>query len=114
MRSDFDKEQRMPWKAREAMDLRTEFVLQALRTKNFRELCRRYGISAKTGYKWMNRLLEYGMAEESRRPKTNSRGLEEAVVCEIVRLKERHRSGGPRKLRDIYARVHSQVPSESS
>lgn len=107
----------MPWKEMEAMNQRVEFVLRAVRTENFRELCREYGISAKTGYKWKERFLEYGlagMAEESRRPKSSPGGLEEAVVCEIVRLKERRRDWGPRKLRDLYMRAHGQAPSESS
>lgn len=107
----------MPWKEMDAMNQRVEFVLRALRTENFRELCREYGISAKTGYKWKERFLEYGlegMAEESRRPKSSPGGLEEAVVCEIVRLKERHRDWGPRKLRDIYLRAQGKAPSESS
>jgi transposase InsO family protein len=80
-------------------------------------LCREYEISAKTGYKWKERFLEYGltgMGEESRRPQSSPGGLEEAVVCEIIRLKERHRSWGARKLRDIYGRQHAAVPSESS
>lgn len=107
----------MPWKEIDAMNQRVEFVLRALRTENFRELCREYGISAKTGYKWKERLLEYGLAgmtEESRRPKSSPDGLEERVVCEMIRLKERHRSWGPRKLRDVYQRAHGQAPSESS
>jgi hypothetical protein len=29
---------------------------------NFRELCREYGISAKTGYKWRARFVEPGLA----------------------------------------------------
>jgi len=32
----------------------------------------------------------------------------------MIRLKERHRSWGPRKLRDVYLRAHGQAPSESS
>jgi transposase InsO family protein len=107
----------MPWKEIDAMNQRIEFVLRALETENFRELCREYGISAKTGYKWKERFLEYGLAgmrEESRRPKSSPGGLEEAVVCEIVRLKERRRNWGPRKLRDLYMRAHGQAPSESS
>src|SRR5688572_22734314 len=63
------------------------------------------------------RFLEYGltgMAEESRRPKSSPGGLEEGVVCEIIRLKERHRNWGPRKLRDVYERAHGAAPSESS
>src|SRR6266404_4653121 len=107
----------MPWKAVEPMNQRTEFVLRAMKTDNFRELCQEYGISAKTGYKWKERFLESGlsgMAELSRRPKSSPGGLEEAVVCEIIRLKERHRHWGPRKIRKVYERLHDEVPSESS
>src|SRR5258706_2179049 len=107
----------MPWKEQKAMNQRTEFVLRALRTENFRDLCREYGISPKTGYKWKERFLAHGlsgMAEQSRRPRSSPSGLEEAVVCEMVRLKQRHRSWGPRKLRDIYRRRHGPAPSESS
>jgi putative transposase len=107
----------MPWKEINPMNQRTEFALRALKADNFRELCREYGISAKTGYKWRERFLSdglNGMQELSRRPQSSSQGLEEAVVCEIVRLKQAHEHWGPRKLRDIYARVHTNVPSESS
>jgi len=99
------------------MNQRTEFALQALRTDNFSQLCREYGISTKTGYKWRDRLISDGanhMRELSRRPHSSSQKLDEAVVCEIVRLKEAHRHWGPRKLRSLYARRFSEVPSESS
>ncbi len=39
-----------------------EFGLKALQTDNFRALCQEYGISTKTGYKWRERLLRYGLA----------------------------------------------------
>jgi len=99
------------------MNQRTEFVLKALRTDNFRALCQEYGISPKTGYKWKERFVTdglSGMAEHSRRPKSSPEGLSEAVVCEIVRLKQQHRFWGARKLRDIYGRLHTSLPSESS
>jgi transposase InsO family protein len=107
----------MPWKEIEPMNQRTEFALRALKTQNFRELCREYGISAKTGYKWRERLLQSGLdgfAELSRRPKNSPGGLDEAVVCEIVRLKGLHRRWGPRKIRNIYQWMHQSAPSESS
>lgn len=107
----------MAWKEIDVMNQRTEFVLRALRTENFRALCAEYEISTKTGYKWRERFLRYGlegMAEESRRPKSSGSGLAEGVVCEIVRLKERYRKWGARKLRDIYLRAHGSAPSESS
>ena len=99
------------------MNQRTEFVLKALQTDNFRALCQEYGISPKTGYKWKERFVREGlsgMAEHSRRPKSSPEGLSEAVVCEIVRLKQQHRFWGARKLRDIYGRLHTPLPSESS
>jgi transposase InsO family protein len=35
-------------------------------------------------------------------------------VCEMVRLKEAHRRWGPRKIRQLYFRLHGEGPSESS
>jgi putative transposase len=99
------------------MNQRKEFVLKALHTRNFRQLCQEYGISAKTGYKWRARFYQQGLeglSEFSRRPVGHAKELAEAVVCEIIRLKNAHPSWGPRKLRDIYQRHHDQVPSESS
>src|SRR5438093_11276372 len=107
----------MPWKRVEPMNQRKEFVLKAIQTKNFRKLCEEYGISTKTGYKWRERFYQYGyegMSELSRRPLSHAKELGEAMICEIIRLKHAHRRWGPRKLRDIYQRIHSQVPSESS
>ena len=100
------------------MEQRIEFALKALRTLNFRELCREYGISAKTGYKWRQRLLEHGLAgmnELSRRPREHPQELGEAVVCEMVRLKQAHPHWGPRKIQALYARQQAgEIPSESS
>lgn len=107
----------MPWKDLKPMNQRKEFVLRAIRTSNFRELCQEYGISTKTGYKWRERFYQYGyegMMELSRRPLSHANELGEAVVCEIVKLKHAHPSWGARKLRDIYKRLHGEVPSESS
>lgn len=107
----------MPWTNLNPMNLRKEFALRALETDNFTALCREYGISPKTGYKWKERLLSHGlegMGEQSRRPHSSPGGLSEVEVCEIVRLKERHRPWGPRKLREIYRRQHGSAPSESS
>jgi putative transposase len=107
----------MPWQKVEPMNQRKEFVLKALHTQNFRQLCQEYGISTKTGYKWRERFYQYGyegMMELSRRPLSHAKELGEAVVCEMVRLKQAHPKWGPRKLRDLYQRMHGQVPSESS
>lgn len=101
------------------MDQRIEFAIRAVSAVNFRELCREYGISAKTGYKWRERFMAGGLAgmgELSRKPRGHADELGEAVVCEIVRLKEAHRHWGPRKIQELYRRQHGEegLPSESS
>src|SRR6267143_1403899 len=107
----------MPWKKVEPMNQRKEFVLKAINASHFRQLCQEYGISTKTGYKWRERFYQYGyegMRELTRRPLRHAKELVEAVICEIIRLKKAHPNWGARKLRDIYQRLHGQVPSESS
>lgn len=110
----------MPWKERAVKNLRFEFVLRSLHEKiSFTTLCREYGIQPKTGYKWKQRFLEEGaagLADRSRRPRSNPNQLSEEVVCEMVRLKLAHTKWGPRKIRALSARRHSglSLPSESS
>src|SRR6516162_668040 len=107
----------MRWKKIEPMNQRKEFVLKSFHSQNFRALCEEYGISTKTGYKWQKRFIEdgaLGLEEKSRRPLSHAKELSEAVVCEIIRLKTKHKFWGARKLRDIYARTHPEVPSEST
>src|SRR4030042_6933092 len=56
------KEPIMPWKEITAVTQRREFVnLATGEDVNVRCLCRRFGISAKTGYKWLNRYVEGGV-----------------------------------------------------
>lgn len=62
----------MPWEVNTTMSLRKEFVTEALAEgANISALCRHYGISRKTGYKWLKRYREEGeagLADRSRRP----------------------------------------------
>jgi putative transposase len=107
----------MPWQPREVMNQRTEFALRALETDNFRALCREFGISPKVGYKWRERFMQKGIAgmgDQSRRPSSSPESVGEEVVCRMVKLKERHRHWGPRKIREVYLRQWGEAPSESS
>jgi len=90
----------MPWATQDLMNKRTEFAMKALQTDNFRALCREYGVSPRVGYKWRDRLVTEGlggMREKSRRPGRSPEKVEEAVICQLVRIKERHRSWGRRR-----------------
>lgn len=110
----------MPWKKEDPMDQKERFVREALKQqKDFRELCREYGISPKTGYKWKWRFLadgKSGLADHSRRPKSNSQQISEDVICEIISIKNRKRSWGSKKIRAIYKNAHPGgfVPARST
>jgi len=110
----------MPWKETHVVDQRTEFVLRALRSAElFGDLCKEFGISRKTGYKWKERFLQdglTGLGDQSRRPESSPAEVSEAMVCQVVKLKIAHPSWGARKLRAVLERTVSKhvLPSESS
>lgn len=85
------------------MDERKDFVRTVLRREaSVSELCRAWGISRKTGYKWLERYGEEGragLADRSHAPLNSPHRLDEAVIEGIVDLRGRHPSWGPRKLR---------------
>ena len=68
----------MPWKEASPMDQRTQFIADHLRdVLSITELCAMYGITRKTGYKWIDRYLRQGPAgleERSRRPRLSGSG----------------------------------------
>ena len=82
----------MPWKETRPMDQRAQFVLKAEEKQvPFRELCEEFGVSPKTGYKWLERFRAGGVAalhDQSTRPRSSPAGLSEDVVCRIVALEQ--------------------------
>ena len=44
----------MPWEDKTVEELRKEFVEAAKVCSNFSSLCREFGITRKTGYKWID------------------------------------------------------------
>ncbi len=92
----------MPWQEKEPMDERVRFVIESTKDgSNVSELCRMFGVSRKTGYKWLERYQERGfegLHEHSRRPQHCPSGVSADVVCEIVQLRQRKPSWGPKKL----------------
>ena len=92
----------MPWQVSDAMSLRTEFVqLARQQTGSFRELCRRFGISARTGYKWCERYCEedpHSLADRSRRPLSSPCRTDAQTEAQVVQLRCQHPAWGGRKL----------------
>lgn len=48
----------MSWECKTMSELREEFAIVALNSGNFSAVCRDYGITRKTGYKWLKRYAE--------------------------------------------------------
>lgn len=110
----------MPFGEVSVMDQRREFVVFAsFEGANVRELCRRFGISPTTGYAWLDRYREQGLAgliEQSRRPKTSPRRTPVAVEAKVLALRDRSNNvWGGRKIRRALAdRGAADIPAAST
>lgn len=93
----------MAWKVWSVMSQRLEFVaLAAGGGGSVSELCRRFGISRKTGCKWLARYREAGpagLADRSRRPRSPAGRTEDAMESRVLSLRDAHPAWGGRKLR---------------
>jgi len=110
----------MGWKESSVMDERCRFVLEAKsKGANISEICRRYGVSRKTGYKWLRRHEQEGLVglyDRSRRPQNSPLSTSAHMVVEVVRLRLYRPSWGPKKIRVLLLRRYPQeeVPSQST
>ena len=95
----------MPFKECSAVSLREEFCLEALAPgANRSELCRRYGISRKTGYKWLHRCNAEGAAglrDRSRRPRGHPRKTAAEIEVQVLDQRTEHPCWGGRKLKRV-------------
>ncbi|MBV9518172.1 MAG: helix-turn-helix domain containing protein [Hyphomicrobiales bacterium] len=84
------------------MEERTRFVGEHLSVDwTMVELCERYEISRKTGYKWLGRFRAKGpegLKELSCKPRVHGRSTPQNLVEAIVDLREGRRTWGPRKI----------------
>lgn len=109
----------MPWKTVSAMSLREELmVLACAEGANRRELFRRFGISPKTGYKWLKRFAESGregLQERSRRPRHSPRRSALDLEQQVVALRRERPDWGGRKLhRRLHDLGYWPLPSPST
>ena len=104
----------MPWEHRTVKEQREEFVLLAQQGGNFSALCRRFGISPKTGYKWVHRVEDgEGLGERSRCPRHVSNRTPEEVERKILALRAKQPGWGARKIKVVLERSGStDIPSE--
>lgn len=106
----------MPWKKVNAMEERGRFVVEVLaRLDSFSALCHKYGISRKTGYKWVKRFQEHGSVEErSRAPKTCPHKTPDRIVELLLLVREENPCWGPKKLVRLLYNEHGIDPPSRS
>jgi putative transposase len=110
----------MPWKEHDAMEERFRFI-EDWRSEDWTmaELCRFYGVTRGTGYKWLGRYeaegLE-GLRELSRAPRRHPNEIANEVQEAVIGLRAQHPSWGAPKIRARLERDHAElgVPAEST
>lgn len=110
----------MPWKRTEPMTEKEKFAILA-QTGRFTvtELCRDFGISRKTGHKYLKRYGDQGLAglrDVSRRPKSSPGSTDGEVEKLVVKERLKHPTWGPKKIRDLLLKEHGieRPPAEST
>ena len=90
----------MPWKDKTVEELRKEFVEAAESCSNFSLLCREFGITRATGYKWVKRYEnEETLSDRSRRPNITANKTSEVIEAQIVETRTVHPGWGAKKIK---------------
>ena len=109
----------MTWKVLDTMSQKREFVeLARAEGANVSELCRRFGVSRKMGYKWLHRVQEHGLdglQARSSRPLTMPVKTLDAVERFVLDVREQHPAWGGRKIKArLRALGHINLPAAST
>lgn len=92
----------MPWRETDGMEQREKFIRHwKRRDMPFVRLCDAYGISRKTGYKWLGRYDQGGLAaleDRSRAPLTSPQAIADEVRKILLQVRLKHPFWGPRKV----------------
>ena len=103
----------MPWSVSTPMSQRLAFVEDCARgLYEMAELCARYGISRRTGYKWQDRYAAEGaagLADRRRVAATCPHRTPDDVAARLLACRQAHPTWGPRKLLAYLGRRHPRV-----
>src|SRR5260370_10153722 len=98
----------MPWKTSRGMEEKLRFIFEhELRERTMTELCERYEIPRQTGYVWLRRHREAGVAgrdEDSRAAPRHRNQMPGEIEQRVLGLRQAHMRWGPRKLKHILER----------
>src|SRR5260370_34351211 len=98
----------MPWKTSSVMEEKLRFIFEhELQDRTMTDLCERYEITRPTGYVWLRRYCEAGVAglmEHSRAAHRHGNQMPEDLEQRVLELRQAHMRWGPRKLKRILER----------
>ncbi len=93
----------MGWMETCAVDERMRFVMAVEeRDEAFAAVCRQFGVSRKTGYKWLERYREggvEGLLDRSRAPLHHPQAVTEEIAERCLAVRREHPTWGPVKVR---------------
>jgi len=93
----------MVWRATCAMEERMRFVMMAVENEEaFASLCRRFGVSRRIGYKWLERYEDEGvegLKDRSRAPLHHAQAMPERIAEQCIAVRRAHPTWGPVKVR---------------
>jgi len=103
----------MPWQETNSSKERREFI-QAWLTQRYSMslLCTRFGVSRKTGYKWLNRFKSHGMNNLNDQPRTRHHQAHRTsaeIVQKLIDTKLLYPKWGPRKVTRFLHNNHPQI-----
>lgn len=109
----------MPWKRSVIMDEKMKFIGRLLEGEKMAKVCRDFGISRKTGYKFWNRYLKvglHGLKEHSRKPLRYANQLPMQLEKAILGIKKKKPTWGAPKIREIIKQKFPEVktPAKST
>ena len=107
----------MPWKEETVENQRRAFVSEAiLEGRNMSELCRKYGVTRRTGYKWLERYRAgLTLDDQSTAPLFRPRKTPPETEALILSVRSEHPTWGARKiLRSLENRGVGGLPSPST
>ena len=103
----------MPWTERTKMKERVLFVSRLENGESMAKVCRDFGVSRTTGYKFLARYNQAGiegMGDLARRPYTNPRRTSEVIVDLLLQLKTEKPHWGALKIRELLKKRYPDIP----
>lgn len=107
----------MPWEIKSEMEQREAFVLEANQHRtSFAALCHAYGISRKTGYKWIARSKQgEPLCNQSRRPNQSPNKTPEQIEQLIVSMRQAYPAWGGKMIKQVLENAgFKDIPSSKT